>query len=70
MIQRIVNDRLVFGLGISYHHIRIEELEPFTGENTVLHLIIGIHSYKELERIQQHWPKAKVLFLRYKVKRQ
>lgn len=66
VIKQLVTEQLMFGLGISYRPVRLEELDPFMMENTVLHLIVGVHSYTELARIRERWPKAKVLLLGYK----
>lgn len=66
LIKYLLSEQLIFGLGISYYRSDSQYLDMFMTPNTVLHMIIGVHSHKELEKVHARWPNAKVLLLGYK----
>lgn len=65
-IAEIRRKGLIYGLGISYLPPLIDTLGDFLDENTVLHLIIGVHPISELDKLLQRYPRLKVLLLGYK----
>jgi hypothetical protein len=65
LIQKLLDEKLIFGLGISYYGAN-NALDSFMTPNTVLHMILGVHAYTELEKVKARWPDAKVLLLGYK----
>lgn len=65
-LDYLLNERMIYGLGISYHRADSNWLDRYMTPNTVIHMIIGVHSIKELTKIQARWPNAKVLLLGYK----
>lgn len=67
LLHQLIDDELIFGLGISYTGLANEHLFPYMTNNTVFHLIMGVHTIYDLTSIQQQWPNAKVLLLGYKV---
>jgi hypothetical protein len=66
LIQQLQRDNLIHGLGISYFKADNKYLDMFMSANTVLHMIIGVHSPDELVKVQSKYPDAKVLLLGYK----
>jgi hypothetical protein len=65
-IYNLINERLVFGLGISYNGVLDDILDQFVTSNTVFHLILGVHTINDLANIQAKYSHAKVLLLGYK----
>jgi len=65
-IRQIVNEKLIYGLGISVVNINdkfIEQLKEFP--NAVLHIIAGLISIEDLEKLSQN--NFKILILGYKI---
>lgn len=66
-IHNVLNQKLIYGLGASYNPHLFEHMIPFIKmDNTVIHLIIGVHPISEVENILKVNPNAKILLLGYK----
>lgn len=66
LIENLIAREYIRGLGISYlKHIKTD-LKPFINDNTVIHLIIGVHTTQDLRELVNKYGKLKVLLLGYK----
>lgn len=65
-IEQLVNEKLIYGLGVSYHHEDDDFWSKAIGRfpNMVIHLIAGYHSIKDFRYLVK-W-KPKILILGYK----
>jgi len=68
LIESMVQDKTIHGLGISYFRALLHNCLPFTKmtPNVVFHVIMGVHTIEDLRHIIKTVPNAKVLLLGYK----
>ena len=65
LIENLINEKLINGLGISYSHQNITMLKrAFKYPNTVIHLIAGIHGNNVFDFLSKF--NCKILILGYK----
>lgn len=62
IINELRYEQLIWGLGVSHHPGLIEDINSIVDDNTVVHLIAGIHSPFDLRRLKA----KKFLILGYK----
>lgn len=74
LILNIINDRLVYGVGISYSSSSyFEDIKPIiqASDNVVFHLIMGINTLSDIDALmtlcQEYGKTCKILILGYKV---
>lgn len=68
LIISLVKEKLIYGLGVSYHHNDIMFWNKVVKDipNSVIHLIAGYHNLEVFKHISQYIPDAKILILGYK----
>ena len=68
LVKSLVDERLIYGLGVSYHHNDIMFWNKVVKDipNSVIHLIAGYHKLETFEHIANYIPNAKILILGYK----
>lgn len=69
LINGLLSDGLIYGAGLSYlNQFRLDDVKEIFKDNNnlVFHLILGIHSIRDVKFIAQNFSKAKVLLLGYK----
>lgn len=65
LIRRLANEKLIYGIGVSYHHYSEDFINKMNDiQNTVLHTINGILTEEDVENLKGH--NLKVLVLGYK----
>jgi hypothetical protein len=65
LIRRLANEKLIYGIGVSYHHYSEDFINKMNDiRNTVLHTINGILTEEDVENLKGH--NLKVLVLGYK----
>lgn len=65
LIDKLIDEQLIYGLGISFVYKDDDFWEKFTNlENVVVHLIAGIHTKDDFDYLKRF--KAKVLILGFK----
>lgn len=65
-IQRLIDERLVYGIGISYRHdIEIIKKAYNLSKNIVVHMIAGVNDVEEIEQLKEI-DGIKLLILGYK----
>ena len=62
-----VDDKLIYGLGISYNNKYKVDLSKFLTNNSVIHLIAGFHTVDDLTTLIDRYNHLKVLILGYKI---
>lgn len=68
MIKSLKDKKLIYGLGISYHHDDIAFWNKVVNEfpNAVIHLIAGYHNIHIFKTLANYVPGIKILILGYK----
>jgi len=64
-IEFLRKGKLIYGLGISYHPDYLSIINAMSDENTVIHVIAGIHNTQDIRKLINK-PKRKLLVLGYK----
>lgn len=67
-IKDLVDRKLIWGIGVSYHHNDIMFWNKVVKDlpNAVIHLIAGYHKVETFQHISDYIPDAKILILGYK----
>lgn len=68
VILKLIEDKYIYGLGISYNLKYIDIYKDFNTSNTVFHLITGVHEVNDIDILIKTLGKVKVLILGYKDK--
>lgn len=66
VIKSLQKSQLIRGLGVSYNRAMRNDIELVKDDNTVIHLIIGVHDLADLEFLCSKYENVKVLLLGYK----
>ena len=66
LLKELLEDRLIFGLGISYAEGYLNDIISIHNYNTVIHLVAGVHPIEVLDEIAGAITPLKVLVLGYK----
>lgn len=68
LLETILYEKLVWGLGLSVRDLKSLRGDSFglRTQNLVLHLILGIHTWKDFLQIKNETPETKILLLGFK----
>ena len=66
IINFLQENKLIYGLGITYN--KAIDLTPFLNSNTVIHLVLGVHTIDDMYDLISKYENLKVLLLGYKTK--
>lgn len=64
LVEKLKRDELLYGIGVSYHPVFFNEVK-FRNKDIVLHVILGIHKFKEIFNLLKK-EKLKILILGFK----
>lgn len=68
LLQQLRNEKLIYGLGISYFEPHEQDIVDIIDDNTIVHFIIGVHTLDNIRSLytRANRPLLKILLLGYK----
>jgi hypothetical protein len=65
-LNKILQRKSIYGLGVSYNENYLDDLLKFDYWHTVVHFVIGIHSFDTVMEFLERKPESKILLLGFK----